>query len=156
MAENSIAIAKQHALENNVNIEYRNEDVEAFAKTNKAAFDIITCFELLEHVPHPEQLIQTCAKLLKPGGYFFLSTLNRNTKAYLQAILGAEYLLKLLPKGTHDYKKFIKPSELENTLRNVDCKIKKMAGLTYRPISKTYLLTDDISVNYLVCAQKKS
>lgn len=152
-----IDIAKQHAEQDSIKINYlhcRVEDsVEKFAKEKK--FDVITCMELLEHVDDPAQVIQASTQLLKPGGTVIFSTLNRNLKSFLYAIVGAEYVLKLLPKGTHEYSKFIKPSELISTAKQYGLHAKYMNGITYNPIFKTYKLSSDTSVNYLIAMQKE-
>jgi 2-polyprenyl-6-hydroxyphenyl methylase/3-demethylubiquinone-9 3-methyltransferase len=129
--------------------------VEDFANENPQAFDIVTCLELLEHVPDPESIVRACAKLVKPGGHVFFSTINRNPKSYLMAVIGAEYILKLVPTGTHDYNKFIKPSELARWCRSVDLTQTNMTGLTYNPISKNFKLVDnDVDVNYMIACEK--
>lgn len=133
-------------------LSYFHTSAEAFAKDHAAEFDVITCLELLEHVPDPASLILACRKLIKPGGTLFFSTLNRNPKSYFMAILGAEHLLKILPKNTHHYAKFIKPSELDQALRQADLKLKDMAGLNYNPFTHQAKLTQDVSVNYIVQA----
>ncbi len=135
-------------------ITYQVTTAEDMATTHAGFFDALTCMELLEHVPDPASIIKACATLVKPGGQLFFSTINRNPKAYLFAILGAEYLLKLIPKGTHDFAKFIKPSELAGWARNTDLTVKQFKGLHYNLLNKHYSLNDDISVNYLVCCQR--
>jgi 2-polyprenyl-6-hydroxyphenyl methylase/3-demethylubiquinone-9 3-methyltransferase len=152
-----IEAAKLHIHANvnmNMNIEYLHTSAESIADERPGFYDMVTCFELLEHVPDPGSIIIACTKLLKPGGQLFLSTLNRNIKSYLFAILGAEYIFKLLPKHTHDYAKFIKPSELASWLRQANLHIKEIKGITYHLLSKTMTLSDDISVNYMVHAIK--
>lgn len=154
LSEEAITAAKQHARESNLPIDYRVESVEALAKSNPQSFDVITCMEMLEHVPDPAAILKSCVTLLKPDGDLFLSTLNRSLKSYVQAILGAEYLLRLLPVGTHDYAKFIKPSELANWLRTEQLDIKAIQNLDYNPLSKEYRLTTHQNpVNYLVHAR---
>lgn len=135
-------------------ITYQVATAESLAETQHNTYDALTCMELLEHVPDPASVIQACAKLVKPGGHLFFSTINRNPKAYLFAILGAEYLLKLIPKGTHDFAKFIKPSEFAGWARLVNLNTSEFKGLHYNPLTKNYLLNNDISVNYLVHCQK--
>lgn len=155
MAKDALQVAKLHALEQDLNINYKQSCAETYAKAHPNTFDIVTCMELLEHVPDPKSVIDACAKTLKPGGMCFFSTLNRTPKAYLFAVIGAEYLLRLLPKGTHDYKKFIKPSELCDACRTTDLMPLKMTGLDYHPLWKTYTLTENnVGVNYLVACQK--
>jgi 2-polyprenyl-6-hydroxyphenyl methylase/3-demethylubiquinone-9 3-methyltransferase len=135
-------------------ITYQVTTAEDLAKTHANHFDTLTCLELLEHVPDPASVLQACAKLVKPGGHLFFSTINRNPKAYLFAILGAEYFLKLIPKGTHDFAKFIKPSEFAAWARQADLTVLAFKGLHYQPFTKNYFLNDDISVNYLVHCQR--
>lgn len=150
MANTAIIIARLHASISKLVITYQETTAEAFATQHPASFDIVTCMELLEHVPHPEMTIAACATLVKPGGQIFFSTLNRNVKAYLHAIIGAEYLLGLLPKGTHDYAKFIKPSELDRFARSHQLTLKKLTGMTYNPLTRRYSLCEnDVDVNYL-------
>lgn len=154
--EKLIDIARQHALQNETEwphpITYTCVTAEEFAEDHPSEFDVITCLELLEHVPNPESLIHACSKLVKPGGDLFFSTLNRNPKSYFMAIVGAEYLLKVLPKNTHHYEKFIRPSELEQALRQANLTLQDIAGLHYNPFSHQGTLTDDVSVNYIVHA----
>ena len=150
MGEKVINIAKLHAQQSDIDIDYQCTSIEAQALKYKATFDVITCMEMLEHVPEPSAIVSLCATLLKPGGTLFMSTINRNIKAYLFAVIGAEYILKLLPRGTHDYEKFIKPSELIAWCRDADLTIATLKGMTYNPITDVYKLGDDVSVNYLV------
>ena len=150
MGEKVIRIAELHALQSKLNIDYQRASIESIALKNNASFDVITCMEMLEHVPDPSIIVSLCAKLLKPGGTLFMSTINRNIKAYLFAVIGAEYILKLLPRGTHDYEKFIKPSELIAWCRKENLNIKTLVGMTYNPITEVYKLGDDVSVNYLI------
>jgi 2-polyprenyl-6-hydroxyphenyl methylase/3-demethylubiquinone-9 3-methyltransferase len=145
-----LQVAKQHAQASSLNIDYQLLNVEAFASESPATFDAITCLEMLEHVPYPNLIIQACAKLVKPGGDLFFSTLNRNFKSYLLSIVGAEYVLNLLPRGTHDYAKFIKPSELDRWARERDLNLLKIQGMGYHLLSKKYYLSQDVSVNYIV------
>lgn len=155
MGEAPLNVAKLHALESGVNIEYRRITVEQLAAEMPEQFDVVTCLEMLEHVPDPAAIIAACQRLVKPGGLVFFSTLNRNPKSYLFAIIGAEYLLRLLPAGTHDYHKFIKPSELTRWARDAQLNVIDMTGMTYNPIRKSYSLKqNDVSVNYLMTTQK--
>jgi 2-polyprenyl-6-hydroxyphenyl methylase/3-demethylubiquinone-9 3-methyltransferase len=154
LAEKSLQVAQLHALETNVQLEYRCVAVEALAQEKPQAFDVVTCMEMLEHVPDPASVVRACAALVKPGGHVFFSTLNRNAKAYLMAVVGAEYVLNLLPKGTHDYSKFIKPSELAAWMRQSALELQHQTGVTYHPLSKQYALTVDSSVNYMLHAIK--
>lgn len=155
LAEKSLQVAQLHALEANVQVDYRCVAVEALAQEKPQAFDVVTCMEMLEHVPDPASVVRACAALVKPGGHVFFSTLNRNAKAYLMAVVGAEYVLNLLPKGTHDYSKFIKPSELAAWMRQSGLELQHQTGLTYHPFSKQYALTVDTSVNYMLHAIKE-
>jgi len=154
MGKGPIEVAKLHLLESNLEIDYQQISAEEFAEQNTEAFDVVTCMEMLEHVPDPESIIQSCAKMVKPGGEVFFSTLNRNAKSYVHAIIGAEYILKMLTPGTHDYKKFIKPSELARWIRSAGLELQDMTGLTYNPLNKNYKLSKDIDVNYMVHARK--
>lgn len=155
MGEAPLKVARLHALETGVSINYRRIPVEELAEQEAGQYDTVTCMEMLEHVPDPASIIRACAALVKPGGQLFFSTINRNPKAYAFAILGAEYLLKMLPKGTHEYAKFIRPSELSNWLRQSELDLHDISGLTYNPLSKKYNISnDDVSVNYLVHASK--
>ncbi len=154
MAEAGLEVAKLHLLESGLEVDYQKIPVEAFAKDNAQAFDIVTCLEMLEHVPDPSSIIKACSELVKTDGQLFFSTLNRNAKSYLFAIIGAEYILKLLPQGTHDWNKFIQPSEMDEWARHSDLTLKSMIGMTYNPFTKSYKLENDVSVNYLCHYQK--
>mgnify|MGYP000088431370 CR=1 FL=1 len=155
MGQAPLEVAKLHALESGASVNYIQSTAEAIAETQAGTFDIITCLEMLEHVPDPASTIKACAALAKSGGDIFFSTINRNPKAYGFAILGAEYLLKLLPKGTHEYSKFIRPSELCNWIRDAGLVVNDMCGITYNPITQKYRLNpDDVDVNYLVHTRK--
>ncbi len=151
MGESNLAVARLHLLESGLEVDYRKIPVEELAQQQAGTFDVVTCMEMLEHVPDPASVIKACATLVKPGGHVFFSTLNRNPKSYLFAIVGAEYLLKLLPKGTHDYEKFIRPSELDEWIRHAGLTSKAMTGLVYNPFTRIYKLDQrDIDVNYMV------
>lgn len=155
MGEEPLRVAELHTLETGVEVDYRQVTVEQLAEERPESFDVVTCMELIEHVPHPGSVIDACARLVRPGGHVVLSTLNRNPKSYLFAIIGGEYLLHLLPKGTHDYARFIKPSELDTWVRATDLRITDLTGLTYNPISRQYRLDPkDLSVNYLVTCRR--
>ncbi len=151
MGEAPLKVAQLHALETGLeSVEYQQIPVEQLANEQPESFDIVTCLEMLEHVPDPASVVSACAKLVKPGGQVFFSTLNRNPKSYLFAIIGAEYVLNLLPKGTHDYRKFIQPSELAGYVRQAGLLLGDSTGLTYNPITKRYkLVANDMSVNYM-------
>lgn len=150
MGEAPLKIAKLHALESQLDINYQKIAVEELAEQQPESFDVVTCLEMLEHVPDPSSIIKACAKLVKPGGQVFFSTLNRNPKSFLFAVVGAEYVLNMLPKGTHDYKKFIRPSELGAWVRQAGLTMGDMTGMSYNPITKVYTLGRDTDVNYLV------
>jgi len=150
MGKTPLGVAQLHQLESGVEVDYRQITAEALAKEQPASFDVITCMEMLEHVPEPASVIQACQRLVKPGGQVFFSTINRNPKSYLFAIIGAEYLLQLLPKGTHDYSKFIKPSELDQWARHSRLEVLELTGMSYNPFSRTYSLGPDVDVNYLM------
>ncbi len=154
MAEEGLEVAKLHLLESGLKVDYQKIYVEKFARQNTKKFDIITCLEMLEHVPDPGSIIKACGELVKPDGQVFFSTINRNAKSYLFAIIGAEYILKLLPQGTHDWNKFIQPSEIDKWARASSLSLKGMTGIVYNPLTKTYKLKDDVSVNYLSYYQK--
>ena len=155
MGEAPLSVARLHALETGVNVDYRKIAAETLTTEAAGQFDIVTCLEMLEHVPDPSSIVNACAQLVKPGGDVYFSTINRNPKAYAFAILGAEYLLKLLPKGTHEYSKFIRPSELAKWLRQGGLELQDITGMTYNPLTKNYKLDpQDVSVNYLLHAKK--
>ena len=148
--EKVIKIAQLHNLESKLDIDYKQLNIEDFCKNNKNKFDVITCLEMLEHVPNPASIIMACSSLLKPNGKIFFSTINRNPKSFLFAIIGAEYILKLLPKGTHSYEKFITPAELMSWCEMERLNFNDIVGMTYNPLLKKYSLGKDVSVNYLV------
>ncbi len=155
LATKPLKVAQLHALEAGVeNVEYREIAVEALAAAQPAGFDIVTCMEMLEHVPDPASVVRACAALVKPGGQVFFSTLNRNAKAFLFAIVGAEHVLKLLPKGTHEYAKFIRPSELAQSCRDAGLLLEHTRGLQYNPLTGRYWLDADTSVNYLFACRR--
>ena len=150
LADKALRVAKLHSLETGVKVDYEKIAAEDLAASHPASFDVVTCMEMLEHVPDPQSSITACATLAKPGAHVFFSTINRNAKAYLLAVIGAEYVLRMLPKGTHDYSRFIKPSELDRWCRHAGLEIRQIVGLTYNPVTKTYGLGQDTDVNYLV------
>tara|TARA_B100000446_G_C10423217_1_gene295419 strand:- start:52 stop:753 length:702 start_codon:yes stop_codon:yes gene_type:complete len=155
MGEAPLEVAKLHSLESGVTINYRQITAEELAEQEPEQYDVVTCLEMLEHVPDPSSVIKACAKLCKPGGHVYFSTINRNPKAYAFAVLGAEYLLKMLPKGTHEYSKFIRPSELSSWIRHAELDLQDMTGLTYNPLTKSYKLKQgDVDVNYMVHTRK--
>ena len=149
----ALKVAKLHLLESGHQVDYRKITVESLATEHPQHFDVVTCMEMIEHVPDPASVIKSCAQLVKPGGWVFFSTINRNPKAYLFAIIGAEYILQLLPRGTHEYAKFIKPSELGHMARDAGLAETKIIGMTYNPITKIYALEPDTSVNYIMAFQ---
>ena len=150
LSEKALGVARLHLLESGRSVDYRYISAEDLAAQEAAGYDVVTCMEMLEHVPNPASTIASCAALAKPGGHVFLSTINRNPKAYVFAVLGAEYILQLLPKGTHEYAKFIKPSELSRWAKSVDLELAELIGMSYNPFTKHYSLGNDTSVNYLV------
>ena len=155
MGEAPLSVARLHQLESGLTIDYRQMTAEQLAEKEPASFDVVTCLEMLEHVPDPAAVIQACATLVKPGGQVFFSTLNRKPQSYLFAIIGAEYILRMLPRGTHDYSKFIKPSEMGQWVRQADLKVDELMGMTYNPSTKHYKLTPhDVQVNYLMRCTK--
>jgi len=154
LSESALQVAARHAADGGLQIDYRRLSAEALAAEQPAAFDAVVCMELLEHVPQPEMLVRACAELAAPGAWLFFSTLNRTPKAYAQAVLGAEYVLRLLPRGTHDYRKFIRPSELAAWARACALTDIATSGLRYEPFSGRSTLTDDLSVNYILRCRK--
>lgn len=151
MADASLSVARLHQLESKLDIDYQKASAEQFAAEHAGQFDIVTCLEMLEHVPDPSLVVQACRDLVRPGGTVFFSTINRNPKSYLFAILGAEYLLKLLPRGTHDYARFIKPSELAAWCRGCELDLQDQVGMGYNPITRKYKLEQNVDVNYIAC-----
>ncbi len=155
MGKANIEVAKLHLYESGLEVDYRQVPVETLAGEQPGHYDLVTCMEMLEHVPDPESVIRACATLTRPGGKVFFSTLNRNPKSYLFAIVGAEYVLGLLPRGTHDYARFIRPSELETWARRAGLRLRDLTGMTYNPLSGVYRLDpNDVSVNYLACCDR--
>ncbi len=155
LATKSLKVAQLHALEAQTpHVQYREVSVETLAAEMPASFDVVTCMEMLEHVPDPSSVVHACAKLVKPGGHVFFSTINRNAKSFLFAIVGAEYVLNLLPRGTHEYAKFIRPSELASDCRNSGLELMHTRGMEYNPLTRRYWLSDDTSVNYLIATQR--
>ena len=154
LSDKALKVAKLHKLESGAQVDYQLIAAEALADQRPASFDVVTCMEMLEHVPDPASVVAACAHLAKPGGWVFCSTLNRNPKSYLFAIFGAEYVLKLLPRGTHDWAKFIKPSELAGFGRQAGLDLAEVMGMSYNPITKTYRLERDADVNYLMAFRK--
>jgi len=154
LSEKALKVAELHSLESGVQVSYELIAAEALAAREAGQYDVVTCMEMLEHVPDPSAIVQACATLVKPGGRLFFSTLNRNPKSYLFAIIGAEYMLRLLPRGTHDYAKFIKPAELSQFARNANLEVQALKGMTYNPLTKIYSLNHDTDVNYLMAYSK--
>ena len=155
LSSKALRVAQLHALEaGTANVDYQEISAEAMAQQEPAGFDVVTCMEMLEHVPDPSSVVRACSALVKPGGWVFFSTLNRNPKSFLFAILGAEYVLQLLPKGTHEYAKFIKPSELAQYCRDAGLELTETRGMEYNPLTRRYWLSGDTSVNYLFATRK--
>ena len=154
LSEKALGVARLHLLESGNSVDYRKLSAEELATEAPERFDIVTCMEMLEHVPDPSSIVAACARLVKPGGHVFFSTLNRNPKSYLFAVIGAEYLLNMLPKGTHEYAKFIKPSELCRWAKSVGLEPDELLGMSYNPLTRRYALCADTSVNYLVHTAK--
>ncbi len=154
LSTKALKVAELHQLESGTTVRYRSISAEDLAKEEPQSYDVVTCMEMLEHVPNPASVVQACANLCKPGGHIFFSTLNRNPKSYLFAIIGAEYILQLLPKGTHQYEKFIKPSELAQFSRAAGLEVQQLKGMTYNPITQIYRLGSDTDVNYMLATRK--
>ena len=154
LSDKALGVAKLHLLESGAKVDYRHIAAETMAAEHPGAFDAVTCLEMLEHVPDPQQTIDACATLVKPGGWVFFSTINRNAKAFAFAIVGAEYLLNLLPRGTHEYMKFIRPSELAGHCRGSGLDLQQTRGLEYNPLTRRYWMSADTSVNYLISTRK--
>ena len=154
MAEAPLAVARLHLLESGVEVDYRRTTAEDLAEDERGQYDIVTCLEMLEHVPDPSRVVRSCAELVRPGGHVFFSTINRNPKSFVFAIVGAEYILRLLPKGTHEYEKFIRPSELEEWARESGLILKTSTGLHYNPFTRAYSLGPGLDVNYLMYCQR--
>ena len=153
MGEAPLQVARLHQLESGVQVEYQRSTAEAFAESHSGEFDVVTCMEMLEHVPDPASVIAACARLVRPGGHVFFSTINRNPRAYLFAIIGAEYVLQMLPRGTHDFSRFIRPSELGAWARQAALVVRDLTGMSYNPLTRRYRLGQDVSVNYLMHCQ---
>ena len=154
MGEAPLAVARLHARDSGVDVDYEKVAIETLAAEQPGKFNVVTCLEMLEHVPDPSSVVTACATVAKPGADLFFSTINRNPKSYLFAIVGAEYVLNLLPKGTHQWSKFIKPSELAGHIREAGLEVKELIGMTYNPFTKHYKLGKDVDVNYMIYAQK--
>jgi 2-polyprenyl-6-hydroxyphenyl methylase/3-demethylubiquinone-9 3-methyltransferase len=150
LAERPLKVAELHLHESLLKVDYQSKSAEDLAAERPGAFDVVTCMELLEHVPDPASMVAACARLVRPGGQVFFSTINRNPKSYLFAVIGAEYVLRLLPKGTHDYERFVKPSELARWCRDAGLRGEELVGMTYHPVTKVYRLGSDCDVNYLL------
>ncbi len=154
LSDKALQVARLHLLESGNKVSYQKIAVEEMAAASPESFDVVTCLEMLEHVPNPASVIASCARLVKPGGWVFFSTLNRNPKSYLFAVIGAEYVLNMLPRGTHDYAKFMKPSELAQACRDAGLDLVDLTGMSYNPLTKIYALGADTSVNYLVACRR--
>lgn len=154
LSEKALKVADLHSLESGVQVRYEMISAEELATREPGRYDVVTCMEMLEHVPDPAAIVKACATLVKPGGHVFFSTINRNPKAYLFAVIGAEYLLRLLPKGTHDYAKFITPAELSQFIRNAGMDVDSLKGMGYNPLTKIYSLNRNTDVNYLVACSR--
>jgi len=154
LADKPLKVAQLHLLESGRSVDYRKVAVETIAQEESGAYDVVTCMELLEHVPDPASTVAACAQALKPGGWGFFATINRSPKAYLFAVIGAEYVLKLLPKGTHDYARFVRPSELARYCRAAGLAVERVTGMRYNPLTRSYSLGEDAPVNYILSARR--
>lgn len=154
MAEGPLAVARLHQAESGTDVEYLHSTAESLAEERRGQYDVVTCLEMLEHVPSPQTVIAACAELVKPGGHVFFSTINRNPKSFMFAIVGAEYLLRLLPAGTHEYAKFVRPSELESWARHAGLELRDSIGMLYNPVTREYSLGNNLDVNYLMHFQR--
>jgi 2-polyprenyl-6-hydroxyphenyl methylase/3-demethylubiquinone-9 3-methyltransferase len=154
LSAKALRVADLHSLESGVAVNYEEIAAEALAAREPHSVDVVTCMEMLEHVPDPASIVQACAILVRPGGHVFVSTINRNLKAYLMAVVGAEYILQMLPRGTHDYEKFITPSEMARFARNAGLDLVEMRGMTYNPLSQIYSLSRDTDVNYMMAFRR--
>jgi len=155
LSDKALQVARLHLLESGKQVDYRSIAAEQLAEEQPANYDVVTCLEMLEHVPDPQSTVTACTRLVKPGGWVFFSTLNRNPKSYLFAVIGAEYILNLLPRGTHDYAKFLKPSELARFCRNAGLNLVDLTGMSYNPLTRTYTLGRDTDVNYMVACRRE-
>lgn len=156
LGEKALGVARLHLLESGQTVDYRHIAVEQLAEEAPGQFDVVTCLEMLEHVPDPAAVVQACAQLVRPGGHVFFSTINRNPKAYLYAVVGAEYLFRMLPKGTHDYARFIRPSELSRWAKSAGLEPDELVGMSYNPLSGRYSLGSDTDVNYLLRTRRRA
>ena len=156
LSNEALGVADLHSLESGVTVNYEEIAAEALAAREPASFDVVTCMEMLEHVPDPSKVVEACKTLVKPGGWVFFSTLNRNVKSYLLAVIGAEYLARMLPKGTHDYARFIRPSELAGFARAAGLLTADIKGITYNPLTRHFALSNDTDVNYLLACRRES
>lgn len=154
LGEKALGVAKLHLFESGLKVDYRHVAAEQMAEAEPAGFDVVTCLEMLEHVPDPASIVRACARMAKPGGDVFFSTINRNPKSYLFAVIGAEYILNMLPRGTHDYAKFLRPAELARLCRAAGLSVVEVVGMSYNPFAKTYSLGRDTSINYLIRARR--
>src|SRR5438045_3489373 len=153
LSEKSLRVAELHSLQSKAQVTYEGVSAEDYAERHAAEFDVVTCMELLEHVPQPAAMVAACARLVRPGGQVFFSTINRNPKSYLFAVIGAEYVLRLLPRGTHDWSRFLRPSELAAHARRAGLELAEVTGMTYNPLTRTYRLEDDTAVNHLLACE---
>ncbi|GAB2910484.1 bifunctional 3-demethylubiquinone 3-O-methyltransferase/2-octaprenyl-6-hydroxy phenol methylase [Paraburkholderia jirisanensis] len=154
LSHEALGVADLHSLESGISVEYEEIAAEALAARDPSSFDVVTCMEMLEHVPDPSQVVQACLTLVKPGGWVFFSTLNRNVKSYLLAVIGAEYIARMLPKGTHDYARFIRPSELAGFVRAAGLLVADIRGIVYHPLTKHFTLSSDTDVNYMMACRR--